>query len=101
MSKKVYTDYPEQYFQLLEDISKSHEDFILEGPFEELVYLRHDLHRFFHVLSAASRQKDKYAAQLFEISRDLIISLKDNSPKECKIVIRINPLVKGIIKYRS
>ena len=102
MSKKDYTSYPPQYFQLIEEFAVNGQEVELEGTYSEMVYVRHDLNRFFVLLRSAGRAGDKYAQNLSETTRDIVLSIipsRARKDEPAKLILKINPIVKAVLKF--
>lgn len=100
MPKKNYKDFPENYFKVLEKFSKNGEDVVLRDNYAAVCYVRHDLHRFFKALSVASTE-DRYAADLSNITRDIILVVEPtHAGREdpAKLILKMNPMTKAILQ---
>ena len=102
MTKRNYKDYPENYFAVVEKFAKNGEDVVLEDTYASVCYVRHDLHRFFKALSLAA-ETDRYAADLSNIIRDMILILEPPHAKRedpAKLIIKVNPLTKALLQHK-
>lgn len=101
MAKKPYEDYPENYFKVLENFATNQDNVELHMTFSEATSTRHSLHRFFKALSTAY-VKDKYAAKLAGIARDIVITIDPSWAKDrttsATLSLRMNPLAKMVMK---
>ena len=102
MTKRNYKDYPENYFNVVEKFARNGEDVVLEDTYAAIAYVRHDLHRFFKALSVAA-ESDRYAADLSNIIRDIILIIEPphaNREDPAKLIIKVNPLAKAILQHK-
>jgi len=102
MTKRNYKDYPENYFNVVEKFARNGEDVVLEDTYAAISYVRHDLHRFFKALSLAA-ESDRYAADLSNIIRDIILIIEPPHAKRedpAKLVIKVNPMTKALLQHK-
>lgn len=100
---KDYKDYPETYFKVVENFKEFGEDVVIKATYSEVAYVRHDLHRFFKALAyAAKEESDRYAGELTNVVRDMILTLDPPHAKRgdaAKLIVKVNPMTKMLLRH--
>lgn len=88
MPPKIYKDYSASYFKILDHFSSSKEPIVLKSDDLKAIHSRRrDLHRFF--IAIANAENDSYASELYQISRELTISI---NLEEGTLIIKFNEI---------
>lgn len=89
MPTRSYKDYPSGYFKIIDYLSSNKEPMVLKGTeIKSLHSRRRDISRFFAAVATAAKE-DKYAKELYEISKELTISISD---EDLTLTIKLNEI---------
>jgi len=101
MTKRDYTSYPENYFNIIEKFKREGNDVVVYGTYGALSYARHDMHRFYVALRTAAATGDRHAAKLANITRDMVLIIEPpyaGRGDKAKLIVKVNPMTKAILE---
>ena len=73
---KPYTDYPEQYFKILEHFQSSNDPITFSMSARQVQGTRTSFYRFLSTLTKSISSNPTYIQSLLNVSRDLVLCLR-------------------------
>ncbi len=101
---KPYTDYPEQYFKILEHFQSSNDSISFSMTARQVQGTRRSFYRFLSALTSSISSNPIYIQSLLNVSRDLILCLRPvdaRGEERADLLIELNPICDRVISPTS
>lgn len=101
---KPYTDYPQQYFKIIEHFQTSNDSISFPAKARQVQSTRKSFYRFLSALTSSIASNPSYIQGLLNVSRDLVLCLRPidaRGDEEAELMIELNPICDRIISPDS
>lgn len=101
---KPYTDYPAQYFKIIEHFQASNDSLSFSMTARQAQGVRRSFYRFLSALTSSVASNPIYIQSLLNVSCDLFLCLRPASARgedDAQLVVELNPICDRVISPTS